>query len=130
MIHFTWEPRSEPLVNIRFNLDLAWQKGVISTPQETGSSAVHRLSTFPKGAYERMMEKAEGLVPEKELQSFRAFLIAEQRDFKMEDGIEGTAAGEGDRRCWLRSGRLPVFEIFWERRWRSSWFRGQKSLIC
>jgi TfuA protein len=27
---FSWEPLSEPLVNIRFNLELAWQQGVIN----------------------------------------------------------------------------------------------------
>ena len=35
-----------------------------------------------------MMEKAEALVPEKELQRFREFLAEEQRDFKMEDALK------------------------------------------
>lgn len=85
---FTWEPCSEPLVNIRFNLDLAWQKGAIGASSRSTLFRCAETLYFPERTYERMMEKAEALVPEKELQSFRAFLIAEQRDFKMEDALK------------------------------------------
>ncbi|VVB72081.1 TfuA-like protein [uncultured archaeon] len=84
---FTWEPRSEPLVNIRFNLDLAWQQGVISNSARTRLLRCAESIYFPERTYERMMESAVGRVPEKDLQAFREFLAREKRDFKMEDAI-------------------------------------------
>ena len=84
---FTWEPRSEPLVNIRFNLDLAWQKGVIDASSKDRLFHSAQAQYFPERTYERMLAAAEGLVPEKELQRFREFLEEEKRDFKMEDAV-------------------------------------------
>jgi TfuA protein len=82
---FTWEPLSEPLVNIRFNLDMAMQKGVIKS--STRDELFHYAASiyFPERNYDRMMNDAEGHIPEAELQSFREFLATEKRDFKMED---------------------------------------------
>ena len=84
---FTWEPRSEPLVNIRFNLDLAWQKGVIDASSKDRLFHSAQARYFPERTYEGMLAAAEGLVPEKELQRFREFLAEEKRDFKMEDAV-------------------------------------------
>ena len=84
---FTWEPRSEPLVNIRFNLDLAWQQGAISASCKDRLFRCAEALYFPERTYERMMESAKAFVPEEELQHFREFLAAEQRDFKMEDAL-------------------------------------------
>jgi len=84
---FSWEPRSEPLVNIRFNLDLAWQKGVISASCKDRLFHCAQAKYFPDRTYERMLSDASGLVPEKELQCFREFLAREKRDFKMEDAL-------------------------------------------
>jgi hypothetical protein len=85
---FTWEPRSEPLVNIRFNLDLAWQKGAIGTSCRDKLFRCAEALYFPERTYERMMGDAVALVPEKEMQRFREFLAEEQRDFKMEDALK------------------------------------------
>jgi hypothetical protein len=84
---FSWEPRSEPLVNIRFNLDLAWQKGVISASCKDRLFHCAQAKYFPDRTYERMLSDASGLVLEKELQCFREFLAREKRDFKMEDAL-------------------------------------------
>jgi hypothetical protein len=84
---FTWEPRSEPLVNIRFNLDLAWQKGLIDASSKDRLFHCAQALYFPERTYERMLAAAEGLVPEKVLQRFREFLAEEKRDFKMEDAV-------------------------------------------
>jgi hypothetical protein len=84
---FSWEPRSEPLVNIRFNLDLAWQMGVISASCKDRLFHCAEARYFPDRTYERMLSDAEGLVAEKELQRFREFLAREKRDFKMEDAL-------------------------------------------
>ena len=84
---FTYEPRSEPLVNIRFNLEEAWQKGVICTSSKDRLLRCAQSLYFPERSYERMMEKARGFVPEDEIERFRAFLASDRRDFKMEDAI-------------------------------------------
>ena len=84
---FSWEPRSEPLVNIRFNLDLAWQMGVISASCKDRLFHCAQAKYFPDRTYDRMLSDAAGLVPEKELQCFREFLAREKRDFKMEDAL-------------------------------------------
>ena len=85
---FTYEPRSEPLVNIRFNLEEAWQKAVISTAAKDRLFRCARALYFPERSYEWMMERAAGLVAEEEIERFREFLANNRRDFKMEDAIE------------------------------------------
>jgi hypothetical protein len=82
---FTWEPLSEPLVNIRFNLDLAWQQGKIKSSTRDKLFRYAQSIYFPERTYERMMKDSEGQVPAGELQHFREFLAKEKRDFKMED---------------------------------------------
>ena len=85
---FSWEPRSEPLVNIRFNLDLAWQMGVISASCKDRLFHCAEARYFPERTYERMLSDAGAMVAEKELQRFREFLAREKRDFKMEDALQ------------------------------------------
>ncbi|MHB8119553.1 MAG: TfuA-related McrA-glycine thioamidation protein [Methanothrix sp.] len=84
---FSWEPRSEPLVNIRFNLDLAWQMGVISASCKDRLFHCAEARYFPDRTYERMLSDAGAMVAEKELLRFREFLAKEKRDFKMEDAL-------------------------------------------
>ncbi|MCK9441789.1 MAG: TfuA-related McrA-glycine thioamidation protein [Methanothrix sp.] len=84
---FSWEPRSEPLVNIRFNLDLAWQMGVISASCKDRLFHCAQAQYFPDRTYERMLSDAAAMVAEKELLRFREFLEREKRDFKMEDAL-------------------------------------------
>jgi TfuA protein len=85
---FTWEPRSEPLVNIRFNLDLAEQHGKIDTSARDELFRCAQSLYFPERTYERMMRSAEGRVDAEMLQRLREFLEDERRDFKMEDAID------------------------------------------
>jgi hypothetical protein len=84
---FSYEPSSEPLVNIRFNLDLAWQMGVISASCKDRLFHFAQAQYFPDRTYERMLSDASGLVKEKELLRFRDFLAKDKRDFKMEDAL-------------------------------------------
>lgn len=84
---FTFAPASEPLVNIRFNLDLAWQKGVIDAAVKERLFFCARALYFPERSYERMLTAAQGLVEEKDLQAIRSFLERVKRDFKMEDAV-------------------------------------------
>lgn len=84
---FSFEPASEPLVNIRFNLDLAWQKGVISAASRDRLFRCAQAQYFPDRSYERMLTDAAKWVDEDERQRFREFLANEGRDFKMEDAV-------------------------------------------
>ena len=84
---FSFEPRSEPLVNIRFNLDLAWQKGVISVTAKDRLFHIASAIYFPERTYERMFSDAQGSVSEDEMNSLRNYLAKEMRDFKMEDAV-------------------------------------------
>jgi hypothetical protein len=84
---FTWEPRSEPLVNIRFNLELAELRGIIDAAARDELFRCAQSQYFPERTYERMMRSAEGRVDAKTLQRLREFLKDEGRDFKMEDAM-------------------------------------------
>ena len=84
---FSYEPSSEPLVNIRFNLDLAWQMGVISASCKDRLFHFAQAQYFPDRTYERMLSDAGTMVKEKELQRFRDFLAKDKRDFKREDAL-------------------------------------------
>ena len=84
---FTWEPRSEPLVNIRFNLELAEQHGIIDVAARDELFRCAQSQYFPERTYERMMRSAEGRVAAETLQRLREFLNDEGRDFKMEDAM-------------------------------------------
>jgi hypothetical protein len=85
---FTYEPGSEPLVNIRFNLDLAWQMGVISASSRDRLFRCAQAQYFPDRSYERMLSDAANWVTEEERQRFREFLAKEGRDFKTEDAVQ------------------------------------------
>jgi hypothetical protein len=82
---FSFEPSSEPLVNIRNNLDLAWQMDVISASTKDRLFHCALARYFPERTYEKMFSDASGKVSEKELQCLRKYLAEEKRDFKMED---------------------------------------------
>jgi hypothetical protein len=84
---FTFEPRSEPLVNIRFNLDLGLQKGIIGTATRNKLFRCAESLYFPERTYEKMMQAAEGHVSALELRQFREFIDNDRRDVKMEDAL-------------------------------------------
>ena len=85
---FTWEPRSEPLVNIRFNLELALQRGIIDAATRDVLFRSAQSLYFPERTYERMMKAAEGQAFAETLQRFREFINNEKRDLKMEDALQ------------------------------------------
>jgi hypothetical protein len=82
---FTWEPLSEPLVNIRFNLDQAFQNGIIKNSTRDILFSCAKSVYFPERTFERMITAAKDQLAEEELQHFCEYLAKEKRDFKMED---------------------------------------------
>ncbi|MDM7935082.1 MAG: TfuA-related McrA-glycine thioamidation protein [Methanothrix sp.] len=96
----TMEPLSEPLVNIRLNLDLALQRRIIDSASHDILLSLARSLYFPERTYERMLEAAAGRIPQGLLDSLSRFLQEERRDLKMEDAAAalrraGEIANEG-----------------------------------
>lgn len=84
---FSFEPTSEPLVNIRFNLDLALQKGIISQQSRDRLFSCASSIYFPGRTYQRMLDLGSKDVPPEELEHLRDYLDRERRDFKAEDAM-------------------------------------------
>lgn len=85
---FTFEPRSEPLVNIRYNLDLAQKSGVIDSITMDMLFEAARSLYFPERSYERVLLAAEALLPKETLERFRDFIENNRRDLKREDALK------------------------------------------
>ncbi len=83
----SFEPLSEPLVNIRFNLKIALQLGIIDEAAKAELLAAAQSRYFPERSYERMIKDSEGRVTDAVLQCFREYINYERRDLKMEDAI-------------------------------------------
>lgn len=84
---FTFEPRSEPLVNIRYNLSLALKKGIIDEPTREAIFEAAKSLYFPERSYDKILKACEGTIPISKIESFRTFINNERRDLKMEDAI-------------------------------------------
>ena len=85
---FTLEPLSEPLVNIRFNLDQAFQNGIIKKSTRDVLFSYAKSFYFPERTFERTIAAAKDQLPKEELQRFCEYLVKEKRDFKMEDACQ------------------------------------------
>jgi hypothetical protein len=84
---FSYAPTSEPLVNIRFNLDLAKEKGIISEQSREKLFLAARRLYFPHRTYQSMLQEGSKDLPPEEMDRLRLFLERESRDFKMEDAL-------------------------------------------
>jgi hypothetical protein len=81
----TFEPLSEPMVNIRHNLARAVEDDVID-PQVYDILLEAAVSLyFPQRTYERMIKACEGLISEEILERLQEFIREGRRDLKMED---------------------------------------------
>jgi TfuA protein len=84
---FSFEPTSEPLVNIRFNLDIALQKGIISQQSREKLFSSAKSLYFPSRSYQRMFEECSKAISPAEREQLRDYLDREKRDFKAEDAL-------------------------------------------
>ncbi len=84
---FIFEPHSEPLVNIRYNLKIAHEKGIIDEASREALFEAAKSLYFPERTYEKIIRACDGRVPGEALERFRMFLNNERRDLKMEDAI-------------------------------------------
>jgi hypothetical protein len=84
---FSLEPLSEPLVNIRYNLRAAEERGAID---EESSRIILQTAIsfyFPDRNYDRIIEACQGKVNNDILDRFRKFIAADRKDLKMIDAI-------------------------------------------
>ncbi|RZN41586.1 MAG: TfuA-related McrA-glycine thioamidation protein [Methanosarcinales archaeon] len=83
-----FKPLSEPLINIRYNLRIAEQEGVID--RETGEKLLEiaRSLYFPDRTYERIIDLAKSMVSGNVITRFKIFLDHDRRDLKTEDAIK------------------------------------------
>jgi len=82
------EPLSEPLINIRCNLRLAREKGIIDAQSEEVLLGMARSVYFPDRSYQRMIQDAQGTVPDSALAGLLEFLEREKRDVKRDDALQ------------------------------------------
>ncbi|RZN33542.1 MAG: TfuA-related McrA-glycine thioamidation protein [Methanophagales archaeon ANME-1-THS] len=80
-------PLSEPLVNIRYNLERAEERGIITEEVKEKLVAIARSLYYPERVYERILSDAEGVVDQQMLEQLKKFLTEEKRDLKREDAI-------------------------------------------
>jgi len=83
-----FKPLSEPLVNIRHNLEIAEAKEVIDGDASKKLLKIAKSMYFPDRTYQRILDDAEGEIDFEALKRFRRFIDQEKRDLKMEDAIE------------------------------------------
>ena len=83
---YTFTPRSEPLVNVRYSLTLAVEQEILS--QETANAVLKSAQSlyFPERIYDRILKAAEiNGVPSESLDGFKSFLKDGEWDLKGED---------------------------------------------
>jgi hypothetical protein len=82
------KPLSEPLVNIRYNLNRAEERGIITREVKEKIVEVAKTLYYPERVYDRILSVAESEVEEEVLEQLKKFLKEELRDLKREDAIE------------------------------------------
>jgi hypothetical protein len=82
------KPLSEPLVNIRYNLERAVERGILSPEANAKILEIAQALYYPERVYAKIQALAAGKVDQAALARFEAFLANESRDLKCEDAIE------------------------------------------
>ena len=83
----TFRPLSEPLVNIRYNLELAEEKGIITEVVRAKILKIARSLYYPERDYGRILAIANDEVEKAVLERLRKFLIEDKKDLKHEDAV-------------------------------------------
>lgn len=92
---YNFEPLSEPLVNIRHNLKIAVEEGVLDEESSLALLQEAMSLYFPERIYDRIINACKGRVAEELLERFKSFIDNERNDLKKEDAIRAIRrAGE------------------------------------
>jgi hypothetical protein len=81
------KPLSEPLVNIRYNLERAVERGILSPEANAKILEIVQALYYPERVYEKILIVAAGVLEQAVVACFSAFLAIEKRDLKREDAI-------------------------------------------
>lgn len=84
---FTLLALSEPLINIRLNLEKAREGGVIGQEVERALIDEMKKVFYPRRNFSLLIEMAEKIMGKNEAQKFKKFLQDETEDFKQKDAI-------------------------------------------
>ncbi len=84
---FTLLPLSEPLINIRLNLEKAREKGAIGPETEKALLIEMKTVFYPRRNFSLLIEMAERISEKKEAQKLKNFLRDEAEDFKQKDAL-------------------------------------------
>jgi len=84
----SFKPLSEPMVNMRYNLGLAEERGIINGEEKEKILSIAKSLYYPERDYERILTLAGGEVEKEVLERLKKFLTEERRDLKQEDAIE------------------------------------------
>ncbi len=84
---FSFEPLSEPLVNIRHNLKIATKKGVLNEESSLVLLQEAMSLYFPERTYDRIISACKGRVAEELLERFKSFIDTERSGLRKEDAI-------------------------------------------
>jgi len=84
---FTLRPLSEPLINLRLNIEAAAEKGVIRNEAASRIIGELKRTYYPKRSYEALYQIAEKELEKGELAGLAFFLKNEGMDYKENDAI-------------------------------------------
>ena len=86
----TFESSSEPLVNIRVNLKILVEKGILSEVKAKRLLSVAQSIYFPNRTYAKVISESVklNLIDNGEASKVLSFLRCHKRDLKMEDALE------------------------------------------
>lgn len=85
---YTFEPLSEPLVNIRHNLKIALREGVLDEESRQVLLQEAMSLYFPERTYDKIISACKGRVTEEILGRFKSFIDTERSDLKKEDATK------------------------------------------
>jgi hypothetical protein len=84
----SFEPMSEPLVNIRHNLSIAEMNGVLCNEESKILLNAAMSRYFPERTYEMMIDDCLKLLDKVTLDRFKLFIDTRRVDLKMEDALK------------------------------------------
>jgi len=83
----SFKPLSESMVNIRYNLGIAEERGMINRETKEKILNIAMSLYYPERDYERVLSVADGEVGKEVLVQLKKFLIEERSDLKREDAV-------------------------------------------
>lgn len=84
---FSLRPLSEPLINLRLNIEEAAERGIISSAASAGLIDALKRTYYPKRNFDRLSQIAKEILKKTDFEAFSIFLKNERMDHKRNDAI-------------------------------------------